>query len=857
MLIVLFLLGQTIITDFQVNSEDYPGHSPQLYPSITCYDSGGAIIWYDLRTPTNGMRVFGTLINAFGDTINTNFCLNDDTTAGCMSQPSIDGDTSGNFVIVYIQRQNVLSRRFNKNGIPNGLSFVVNSVSGCSYPAIAVSKSGRSVIVWLKNYENRIYGQIFDANGNPVGTNFLVSDSAVAYSYQIPGVGIKDNGNFIVSWSFNNEIWAQIFDSVGNRIGENFKLINDTASTSESYPKLKFDEQGNLFVSWMASVGGQGDINCQIFDSTLTPITGIIKIDEVGIDTARYQAIAVKDSIFFVAFQNGISAVYLQRIKCNGELIGNNIRISEPVGTRNMNPKIDLTSQYFIITWARCLSGNIYDYDIVCQKVSFDGNLIGNNYVITDDKGGEAQILPGIVADNNGNFFIVWTDWRRYPDYFNLPNCYSRRYNAYANPYGDDFRINTYANADYSTIGINSNIYLVVWARTLPDSNHQIYAQRFDYDGNPIGENYQISISSGIDQLSFPRITTLSNGRFVVIWHENIATIDKIYGMILDTMGIPYGNQFNPYVDSSGYNLGWSAVDEGNGKFVVPISCNTGDSVIIAIQEFDYNGIPVSSSIILNDEPASYYPICGARGIDRYLFVWLNANQTKMIGQFLDSTLQKIGNNFIISDDTIAYKNFYSVVSNSDGKFFVLWDDQPNGNADLFGQFFDSQGNKIGDNFRVDNDTTNAEQSYASCFSANNRIYIVWNDTRIPAHWFDVYCKIIEWPDGQEIMEVEKISHKIALIVSPNPFKNHCLIKFQIQNKSAIRNPKSEISLKIYDVSGRVVKSFNPESCILNHTSGIIWSGNDDLGRRLPAGVYFVRLEAGDYKQGEKAILLR
>ncbi|MEO0185315.1 MAG: hypothetical protein ABIL20_05910, partial [candidate division WOR-3 bacterium] len=127
MLIVLFLLGQTIIPDFQVNSEDYPGHSLQLYPSITCYDSGGAIIWYDLRTPTNGMRVFGTLINASGDTINKNFCLNDDTTSGCMSQPSIDGDTSGNFVIAYIQHQNVLARRFNKNGIPYGLSFVVNS----------------------------------------------------------------------------------------------------------------------------------------------------------------------------------------------------------------------------------------------------------------------------------------------------------------------------------------------------------------------------------------------------------------------------------------------------------------------------------------------------------------------------------------------------------------------------------------------------------------------------------------------------------------------------------------------------------------------------------------------------------
>ncbi|MEO0184774.1 MAG: T9SS type A sorting domain-containing protein [candidate division WOR-3 bacterium] len=73
----------------------------------------------------------------------------------------------------------------------------------------------------------------------------------------------------------------------------------------------------------------------------------------------------------------------------------------------------------------------------------------------------------------------------------------------------------------------------------------------------------------------------------------------------------------------------------------------------------------------------------------------------------------------------------------------------------------------------------------------------------------------------------------------------------------AIRNPQSEISLNIYDVSGRVVKSFNPESCILNHASGIIWSGDDNTGRKLHSGVYFVRFEIDDFEKVEKVVLLR
>ncbi|MGB9721987.1 MAG: C25 family cysteine peptidase [bacterium] len=99
------------------------------------------------------------------------------------------------------------------------------------------------------------------------------------------------------------------------------------------------------------------------------------------------------------------------------------------------------------------------------------------------------------------------------------------------------------------------------------------------------------------------------------------------------------------------------------------------------------------------------------------------------------------------------------------------------------------------------------------------------------------------------------------IVLAPNPFSGNLTIEF------AIRNPQSEISLKVYDATGRVVKQFNHLSA--NHPprnladggiqpfNQVVWYGDDDSGRLLPAGVYFIRFEAGDYKQVEKAILLR
>jgi hypothetical protein len=37
----------------------------------------------------------------------------------------------------------------------------------------------------------------------------------------------------------------------------------------------------------------------------------------------------------------------------------------------------------------------------------------------------------------------------------------------------------------------------------------------------------------------------------------------------------------------------------------------------------------------------------------------------------------------------------------------------------------------------------------------------------------------------------------------------------------------------------------------------VTWPGRDDQGRKVPAGVYFIRFDTGDVTQVEKTVLLR
>ena len=96
----------------------------------------------------------------------------------------------------------------------------------------------------------------------------------------------------------------------------------------------------------------------------------------------------------------------------------------------------------------------------------------------------------------------------------------------------------------------------------------------------------------------------------------------------------------------------------------------------------------------------------------------------------------------------------------------------------------------------------------------------------------------------------------LNLQVTPNPFAQMTHIRYSIPNGVDSRQT-IEVSMKIYDTIGRLVKSFLlPSSYLLSSTS-VVWDGTDKSDRRLPAGVYFITLQVGEFSGTEKVLLVR
>jgi len=86
----------------------------------------------------------------------------------------------------------------------------------------------------------------------------------------------------------------------------------------------------------------------------------------------------------------------------------------------------------------------------------------------------------------------------------------------------------------------------------------------------------------------------------------------------------------------------------------------------------------------------------------------------------------------------------------------------------------------------------------------------------------------------------------------PNPFRDKTDIRLRITDNSS-----KALKLRIYDIAGRLVKNFDRSISDIGHPLSVIWSGDDDLGRRVAAGIYFIKLEADGASMIQKIIRIR
>ena len=83
----------------------------------------------------------------------------------------------------------------------------------------------------------------------------------------------------------------------------------------------------------------------------------------------------------------------------------------------------------------------------------------------------------------------------------------------------------------------------------------------------------------------------------------------------------------------------------------------------------------------------------------------------------------------------------------------------------------------------------------------------------------------------------------------PNPFNPITQITYGLPKDSKVR-------IAVYDINGRVVNLLVDSAQPAGQRS-VIWNGKNDAGMVVAAGLYFYKMQAGNFHQTNKMILLK
>ncbi len=116
---------------------------------------------------------------------------------------------------------------------------------------------------------------------------------------------------------------------------------------------------------------------------------------------------------------------------------------------------------------------------------------------------------------------------------------------------------------------------------------------------------------------------------------------------------------------------------------------------------------------------------------------------------------------------------------------------------------------------------------------------------------FDVYFDDVRFLRDSNVVEIKTSTsaRKYQLVQNyPNPFRAETIITCQIPESA-------ELSLKVFNILGQEIKTLLAGVKPAGEFS-TIWDGKDNQGHKVPKGIYFYQIQAGDFVATKKMVFL-
>jgi hypothetical protein len=786
--------------EFMVNELAGPARCTQRDASMDMNSGGRAVIvWEDTR---DGLRkIYGQIFDQ-ANRAGPNFVVTDEGSRFGGPNPCVAIDSTGDFVVAWTDGRSgathVYCRRFLSDGTPLGSSFQVDDSNEWKcFPFVDMDASGNFVVVWRDMRhgwdDDAVYGQRFTASGEKAGDNFRISSSTNNID---ACVTLQDDGSFIVVWSGyaggHADIYAQNFDAGGDPSNEQYIVNTDAGNLRVSRPGVEADSNGNYVVTWK-------NISSMMFRRYLpdgTPAGDPVLAGE------GYQGpvLAMHDNgIFLVAWESE-RKVMVQHFTSSGTPLGSSFQINED--TENwiwFGPRAAGMDGAWD-AWVVWYSGPGSAWDIYAQRFDGDGNLDGQNIMVNDDsEWNSTQDYSRIAADERGNFYITWMDNRD-----GLGDIYLQRMTRSGLFLGGNIKVNDESEQDYKhwdeAIASDSNGRLLIVWEDRRTWNAGVGAQWYDSEGRPAGPNFLLCEDA--DWVEEPNAAMNDSGFAVAAWVANISggpgnSVIDVVAQRFDEQGNALGDYFI-VTDTDVASL-WSllgiAIDD-TGNFVITWSDSRNGCSDVYMQRYRRDGTAIGSNTRINDNSDGTHQWIGEILMNddgSYIIGWddYRSGSAEFWGQRFTAGGEKIGSNFKLQDAPDC-----RMAGDGNGRNLLIW--CTGGVA--YAQKFDTGWQPINEPFMV-SQSTGGYQLWTDAVIKGDKIYTTWTDTRPPGTGYNIWSRVLDWEDAAKVDNDTEIPGECVLLDNfPNPFNSSTTIQYTLDRSSHVR-------LHVYSIQGKRVAS--------------------------------------------------
>ncbi len=839
--------------DFLVNTFDGDYGSDQFNVSGAMDGNGNhAFTWLDYREGRK--QIYAQFYNSNDEKVGSNFKVNEVELEG-NNRPFIAVNKNGDFVIVWLKNfSNVMAQRFTNNGQKVGGNFQVNSIWGMNTmePNVSVNNDGSFLVMWASeqgDWKFQVYAKLFDKIGNPITSEIYVSEPGESTTSIGGGkfIAVDEKGNYCLTWSapVNNlsNIYIQLINSSGELIGNNKLVSNPDDSTYKYFPEIVSTNDGHFFIAWHINgrYTSSSGIGARIYFSNNDYITDNLLISSPDNYGDLYDITSDFDSTFLIMYSNN-DGPYFQKINKEGNFIGEQVKVSLYLDSNyisNWNLTGIISNNFFVAP----MIYRINDANIYKQKFDFNLNPVGDLENIADDYGSAWQSKPLVKFNKNGEAIILWEDRRN-----GRHDLYAQVYDKNFNPVGKNIQVNditaTYWNLyDKEAVSLSDGTFVIAFSGSGNYNNGKdLLLQLVNSSGEKVGKNKWIKASDFYDNYNI-KLNCNSANEIMVCYFNSYGAYLKKFDKNLSAL--TYDKNFLKYTNSNiFYTLAVSIDSEFNVLAVWSESNNQtyASNNKIYGEFFDETGNAASSIFIVDSSNTNIGYLKCKNYEKNYAILYKDETRIKLIRKYFFENEFSFNNTFSSYDYNPVQLN---IVDFNNQKVLITY----NSNLVVSG-FYANDNKRSIESFSLHNysyidpfyDEFNGTNS-ADIFNGN--LIFTYNSDKNGNTGYDIWANVRKLDDvnfGKENF-FGLTNTDIIYPNYPNPFNSRTKIVYEILAYHSVK-------LTIYDVLGREVKVLVDQ----NQEKGLYEVEFD--ASNLASGIYFYRLEAFNTSV-KKMILLK